>query len=194
MKRLALLVGALALTGCDLDLAGIGMCEYSRDFSDEISASGLNALLADAQAGELRIEGRSGSNKVRVRATACASDARTADDIDFVLDYTNTSARVTSYVPGYDHARLDLVIEVPVDFDVDVYDESGDVEVRNVNSLWIDDGSGDIDARHIWYDVLVADDGSGDIYAEDLGGDFVVQRDGSGRIDYQNVRGRVQLP
>jgi len=194
MRRVALLVGALALAGCDLDLAGLGSCEYARDFSDEISASGLDALLADAQQGSLRIEGNSGSNMVRVHGRACASDARTADDIDFVLDRTSTAARVTSYVPDFDNARLDLVIEVPIDFDVDVYDESGDTEVRDVRSLWIDDGSGNIDARHIDFDVFVANDGSGDIYAEDVGGDFVVQRDYGGRVDYQNVRGRVLLP
>lgn len=194
MKRLALLAGALALAGCNLDLAGIGVCEYSRDFSDEISATGLDALLADAQEGELRIEGRSGINSVRVHGRACASDPRTADDIDFVLDRTSSSARVTTYVPDYDNARLDLTIEVPVDFDVDVYDERGDMDIRNVNSVWISDGSGDIDVRQIYYDVIVGDDGSGDIYVDDVGGDFIVERDGSGRIDYRNVRGRVQLP
>ena len=194
MKRLALLVSALAFSACDLDLSSIGGCSYSRDFSDEISATGLTDLLADAQAGSLRIEGHSGSNRVRVRAHACASNARTSDDIDFDLIHDGSTARVTSYVPGYDNARLDLVIEVPMDFFVDIYDDSGDLEVTDVDGVVMSDGSGDIDVRRIASDVIVADDGSGNIYVEDVGGDFIVQRDGSGTINYRNVRGRVQLP
>ncbi len=92
-----------------------------------------------------------------------------------VVQRDGAAATVTSYVPSYDDARLDLVLEVPADFDIDVYDGSGDIDIRNVYSVWIDDGSGDI-------------------YVEDLDGDFVVYRDGSGRIDYRNVRGLVQLP
>ena len=175
MKRLALLFGALTLAGCDLNLSDLGYCEYSRDFSDEISASGLSSLLADVQAGDLRIEGHSGSNHVRVHARACARSRRTSEDIDFALQRDGGAATVTSHVPSYDDARLDLVREVPAGFDIDVYDGSGDIDVRNVYSVWIDDGSGDI-------------------YVEDLDGDFVVYRDGSGRIDYRNVRGLVQLP
>lgn len=123
--------------------------------------------------------------------TACSSDRRTTEDIDFELYRADGEARVISHVPGYDNARLDLQIEVPVDFDVAIYDTSGPIEVEDVFSVWVVDGSGHIDIRDIESDVIVDEDGSGDI---DVGGDFYVDYDSSGRIDYSNIRGVVRLP
>lgn len=193
MKRLACLMMVAGLAGCDLDLSGIG-CGDARSFSDEISATSLNALLVDAEEGDLRIEGRSGINEIRVRGTACSNDDRTTDEIDFELYRADGEARVITRVPGYDNARLDLVIEVPVDFDVSVFDLSGDIDIEDVYSVWIDDESGHIDIFNIEFDVVIDSDGSGNIEVEDVGGDFYVRRDGSGSIDYRNVRGRVALP
>lgn len=175
MKRLACLLGVFALAGCDLDLTALAGCEYDRDFTEQISASGLAELVADAEAGDLRIEGRPGSNNITVHAHACSSSQVTLHDIDFDFLRTGDRTQLTTYVPNYDNARLDLVIEVPVDFDADIYDTSGDIDIRDINTAWIDDGSGDINVRN-------------------LSGDLIVLRDGSGRVDYYNVRGRVQLP
>lgn len=195
MKKIALL-GVLVLAGCDLDLSGlVDNCEYSRDLSDQISATGLHSLLVDSDDGDVRVEGRSGTNEVRVFARACSSDRRTLDDIEFdLIRSSNGSARIATYVPSRDDALLELDIEVPADFDVDIYDQSGDIDVENVYSVWIDDSSGHIDVFDIYGDVIVFEDGSGDIFAQDVGGDFIVERDGSGSIDYRNVHGRVRLP
>jgi hypothetical protein len=195
MKRIALL-GVLVLAGCDIDLSDlVDNCEYSRDMSDQISAAGIHSLLVDSDDGDVRVEGRNGSNEVRVFARACASNRRTLDDIEFdLIRSSNGSARVSSYVPSRDDALLELEIEVPPDFDIDIYDQAGHIDVENVYSVWLDDGSGDIDVFDIFGDVIVFEDGSGDIFAEDVGGDFIVERDGSGSIDYRNVRGRVRLP
>lgn len=196
MKRIRGLTALLAvvpLAACDLDLSSFD-CEESRRFSDEISATGINALLVDDLEGDLRIEGRSGINEVRVRATACSNDRRTADDIDFRLYREDGEIRVISEVPGYDRSRLDLIIEVPVDFDVAVFDTDGHMDIEDVFSVWIADGSGHIDVNGIENDVTIDEDGSGDIDVRDVGGDFYVRYDGSGRIDYSNVRGYVDLP
>jgi hypothetical protein len=182
-----------ALAGCDLDLSDLA-CSDARNFSDEISATSLNALLVDAEAGDLRIEGRNGINEVRVYATACSSDDWTTDDVDFQLFRSGGEARLITDVPGYDNARLDLTIEVPVDFDINVYDLSGDIDIEDVYSVWVNDGSGHIDIFRVETDVIVDDDGSGNIDVNDVGGDLIVRRDGSGSISYGNVQGRVLLP
>lgn len=194
MKRLAWLAGVVMLAGCDLDVVGLNDCDDRIDFTDEISAAGLIALLVDAERGDLRVEGRSGINSVRVRARACADDRRTRDDIDFELFSSGENARLISYVPDRADARLDLVVEVPLDFDVDVYHRSGDIEIEDVYAVWITDGSGHIEVNDIETDVIIEEDGSGDIDVWNVGGDFIVEYDSSGDIDYSNIRGRVLLP
>ena len=193
MRRIPGLLAVMALAACDLDLSSLG-CGEQREFSDEISATGLDALLVDAEEGELRIEGRTGINEVRVYATACSNDDRTTDDVDFRLYRSGGEARVITEVPGYDDARLDLVIEVPADFVADIYDTDGDIDVEDLYAVWIRDGSGHIDIRRIENDVIIDEDGSGNIDVDDVGGDFIVRYDGSGTISHRNVRGAVQLP
>ena len=193
MKRFIGLIAVTALTGCDLNNLGFA-CEEQRSFSDEISATGVNALLVDDLDGELRIRGRSGINEVRIRAEACADDRRTADEIDFQLYRQDGEVRIISEVPNYDAAQLDLTIEVPTDFDVGVYDTSGNIDVEDVFSVWISDGSGHIEVNGIETDVIVDEDGSGDIDVRDVGGDFFVRYDGSGSIRHSGVRGTVRLP
>lgn len=193
MKRIWGLLTVTLLGGCDLDLSGLA-CTDGRDFYDEISATSLNALLIDADDGDIRIEGRTGINEIRVRAEACSNDDRTTDDVDFQLYRSGGEARLITDVPRYDNARLDLVIEVPADFLIDMYDEDGDIEIDGVRSVFLSDGSGHIDIADIAGDVIIDEDGSGNIDVRNVGGDFVVRRDGSGRIEHRNVQGRVLLP
>jgi hypothetical protein len=189
-----MVLGVAVLAGCDVHLTDFGDCDSPRDFIDEISATELTALIVDAEPGDLRVVGRSGINSVRVRARACSTDRRTRDDIDFELFRGDGVARVISYVPSYDRAWLDLVVEVPIDFDVDVYHQTGDLEVESVYSVWISDTSGHIDVFDIDTDVIIDEDGSGDIEVSDIGGDLIVRYDRSGRITYRNIGGGVYLP
>jgi DUF4097 and DUF4098 domain-containing protein YvlB len=77
---------------------------------------------------------------------------------------------------------------------VDIEDGSGEIELRGVaGNIDIQDGSGEINVRDAKRDVRVSDS-SGSINVTDVGGDFVVRNDGSGGIDYDNVRGRVDVP
>lgn len=194
MKRLAMVLSVVALAGCDLHLTDFGACDSPIEFTDQISAAGLTALIVDAEAGDLRVVGRSGINTVRVRARACATNRRTRDDIDFDLFQADGAARLISYVPSFDRAWLDLVVEVPIDFDVDIYHQAGHVEVETVYSVWINDTSGHIDIFDIETDVIIDEDGSGDIDVSNIGGDLVVRYNRSGRITYRNIGGRVFLP
>ena len=77
---------------------------------------------------------------------------------------------------------------------VDIEDGSGEIELRNIGgNIDIEDGSGEIDIRVARQGIRISDS-SGSIDVADVGGDFVVANDGSGGIDYDNVRGRVDIP
>jgi DUF4097 and DUF4098 domain-containing protein YvlB len=77
---------------------------------------------------------------------------------------------------------------------VDIEDGSGEIELANIDGLIeIEDGSGEITVRTAKNHVRISDQ-SGSISVRDVAGDFIVQDDGSGSIDYDNVRGRVDVP
>lgn len=77
---------------------------------------------------------------------------------------------------------------------VKIEDGSGTIALRNVGGLIdIDDGSGEITVRGARNSVRISDS-SGSIDVTDVDGDFIVTDDGSGSIDYDNVKGRVDVP
>jgi hypothetical protein len=211
MKKHLVWLLALPLAACDVDLDGLGGCSYDEEFSDAISAAGMNTLRVLSDDGDVQVVGRPGLNTVRVFATACSSDRSTVGDIDFELFRSGTTVEIETIVPNRDNAHLDLVIEVPEDMAVVLYNDAGDIEVRDVDLVYIDDESGHIDVRNIFFDVEIVDesgdidvfnvdgsvdidDGSGDIDVEDVGGDLFVRFDSSGSIRYRNVRGIVDIP
>jgi DUF4097 and DUF4098 domain-containing protein YvlB len=133
------------------------------------------------------------------------------DDIDFVLYRNGSTVELETDVPLRDNAHLDLVIEMPEDMAAAIFHEAGDINVQDIDFVYIDDESGNIDIRDIFFDVEIVDgsghidifnvdgsveidDESGDIDVDDIGGDFYVYYDGSGSIRYRNVRGRVDIP
>ena len=210
-KHLVWLLAVPMLGACDLDLDGLGGCTYEENFSDAVSATGMTTLRVLAEDGDLRVVGRPGLNQVRVFATACSSSSRTVDDIDFQLIRNGATVELNTHVPQRDNAHLDLVVEVPEDFAAAIYHDAGDIEVYDIDFVYVDDASGNIDIRNIFFDVEVVDgsghidifnvdgsveidDDSGDIDVEDVGGDLTVFFDGSGSIRHRNVRGRVILP
>ena len=98
--------------------------------------------------------------------------------------------------------------------DVSVEDGSGSLTIRDVaGNVTLEDGSGGARVRGVTGNVVVTDDGSGGIEIEEVGGEVRVSDAGSGsvrvrdveggltvtgvrrsRIDYENVRGEVDLP
>jgi hypothetical protein len=211
MKKNLVWLLALPLFGACDALDTLGGCAVDREFSDAISASGMTTLRVLADEGDLEVVGRPGLTQVRVYATACSSSNRTVDDIDFDIFRNGSTVEVETYVPSSDNAHVNLVIEVPEDMAVVVYHDEGDIDVRNVDLVYIDDESGNINVRGVLYDVEIIDqsgnigvydvdgsveidDGSGDIDVDDIGGDFYVRYDSSGRITHRNVRGFVDIP
>lgn len=206
MKRY--LVWALpVLLGACTDISGLdGFCESERDITDVLSTSGLDRVRVLAEAGHLTVEGRAGLNEVRVFATACARDSRDLDDLELVVDRSGSVGRIFTLVPGSAglNARMDLRVEVPewmlVEIDhqegdvevfsvsgVDIYDDSGNIEVDNIfGDVDINDSSGEVEISNIDGDLYVWDD-SGTFDARNIGGEVVVEEDGSGNIILRNV-------
>ena len=210
-KHLVWLMAVPLIAGCDLDLTDLSSCEYDETWTESINASGITTLRVLADAGELRIEGRAGTNTIRVRATACSNERRTLDEIDFDLFVDGSTLELESFAPNRDNAHIDLVVEVPLDMAAAIFHDEGDVYVRDIDYVFIDDESGHIDIDDILFDVdiedesgdieinhvdgdVTIDDGSGDIDVEDVLGDLVVTFDTSGSIRHRNIYGRVVLP
>lgn len=81
-----------------------------------------------------------------------------------------------------------------IDGAVEIEDGSGEISLRNIaGAIDIDDGSGEITVRGARASVVISD-ASGSIDVSDVTGDFTVKDDGSGSIDYDNVKGRVDIP
>lgn len=191
--RMAIGAGALvaALAG------GAAAQDYDEPRNATVSAAGATVLRVDARAGSLRIEGRSGITEVRVRGTARASSRDLLADIRLEADRAGNDVRVRVAVPEIRdwsrnrHAALDLVIEVPPALAVDVIDTSGDIEIRDVGRLDIDDSSGELKVYGAAGPIRI-EDNSGGIVVRDAGGDVWIS-DSSGEIDVRGVKGSVTV-
>ena len=143
--------GAILVAGAVLVAASAGGAqEYEAARDATVPAAGATVMRLDARAGSLRIEGQNGIGEVRIRGTARASSRELLEGIKLEANRDGNEVRVEVVIPeiresGWDHqAALDLVIEVPASLPLDVRDSSGDVEIRNVARLDIDDRSRDL--------------------------------------------------
>jgi DUF4097 and DUF4098 domain-containing protein YvlB len=105
---------------------------------------------------------------------------------DIVADNLNGDVEIEDGSGGI--RLIDIAGRVKID------DGSGEISLRNVGGLIdIDDSSGEINIRTARNSVRISDS-SGSIDVSDIDGDFIVMDDGSGGIDYDNVKGRVDIP
>ena len=105
---------------------------------------------------------------------------------DIVADNLNGDVEIEDGSGGI--RLVDIAGRVTID------DGSGEITLRNVGGLIdIDDNSGEINIRVARNTVRISDS-SGSIDVSDIDGDFVVTDDSSGGIDYDNVKGKVDIP
>jgi hypothetical protein len=172
-------------------------CEHARDIDLASGAESIDLTVVTAGAGALLVEG-SGSEIV-ITGRACASDADRLANMHVNVTPRGDRLEIETDVPdisgwswgGGRYAYIDLEIRVPAGMNVEVDDGSGDLVVRGVGSLRLEDGSDDVDVSRISGDVSI-DDGSGDIDLDGIGGEVWLD-DGSGNIDIDDATGSVMI-
>lgn len=162
----------------------------------ELSSAANGALDIDARSGGLWVEGVEGQRDIRVTATLCASTQEDLDDLTVELESTNSGVDLTTGYPEQGrgwrnrYARIDLDVTVPAGFDLDVFDRSGGVVLKNVGDVRVEDSSGELEIRGAG--SVTVRDGSGDLTIIDADGDVEVD-DGSGSLVIEGVGGSVRV-
>ena len=171
-------------------------CSNKAPLRVSASAAGVRRVVVVGRAGSLRIIGRPGAAEIVASGTACASDKDDLRDIKLTSEREGSDLRIEAVIPdsssffSFSHnSRLDFEVSVPAGAEVSVTDGSGSLEIRDVGSASVVDGSGEVIIRGAKGDVKVRD-GSGSIEINDVTGDVEI-RDGSGSIDVDNVTGSV---
>ena len=160
-----------------------------------VDANGARLIEVEASAGSLRVEGRPGLKQVQVTGTARSSSQELLSRISLIAERRGDVVFIKSEMPDEEwrssrdnhSAALDLVIAVPQGMNADVADGSGELEIINVGSVELTDGSGEITIESAGGAVTVTD-GSGELTIENVRGDVRVS-DGSGGINVRNVSG-----
>ena len=169
----------------------------------DLSIQGIDGLVVSCGAGLLDLNGVEGRDKISVTAEIEVEDLQKEDLQKFIeknvrlnLEKRNNKAllksEVQKYAPVELEARINLMIEVPLELDVNIADGSGTIRVQNlVGNLKIDDDTGKIQVENIFGKVIV-NDASGKIDIEDIRGSVRV-RDGSGPIQIDHINGDVYV-
>ncbi|HEX8152356.1 MAG TPA: hypothetical protein VF698_04480 [Thermoanaerobaculia bacterium] len=192
-------------------------CDHKAPRRLSTPASGVTRVVVIGRAGGLKVEGRSGATEITASGTACSSDSDFLKDMNLVASRSGSELRIEAEIPEHSigwfgnwQASLDFTVVVPEGVALVVRDGSGSALIRNVASLDVTDGSGDLEIDDVRGDVRVSDgsggmritnvggnvrleDGSGEIDVRDVRGSVLVDEDGSGSIDVSNVRQSVTV-
>jgi hypothetical protein len=192
MKSLLAASALLALAACVVD----DDCRYQETREATFDASGAERVRIQAGAGTLEVTGVPGS-EVRAEGLACGSSREILDEVRLEISRAGSTVHVEARMPEqtgswFDaRARLDLSIELPEDLAVELEDSSGTLEVTDVRSLVLDDGSGSTRIARVAGELSI-EDGSGSIEVDEVGGD-VRLKDGSGSIELREIGGDVDI-
>jgi hypothetical protein len=189
-------------------------CRYTAQRSASIDTSGAQRIEVVGRAGDLDLRPGAGS-VVAGHGTACASSeeylaqthVHARRDGDVVRVYVQTPDDMKGI--GLIYATLDLTVDVPAGFPVQVTDTSGDLTARDLRITQLTDSSGDIRLRGMRGDIDIRDS-SGELRVEetdgrvrinDSSGDIIVRgardveipSDSSGDIEIERVAGGVRI-
>lgn len=93
---------------------------------------------------------------------------------------------------GTPNSKIDLIVKVPKGIELEVYDGSGKVEVRQItNDLYIEDNSGNIVIEQVSGKMKIVD-AAGKITLRDLKNDVTVHDQG-GKLWMENIQGNVDI-
>ena len=174
-------------------------CRKSADRSATVNASGVSRVVIGAGAGDLKVQGQTGSTEVQARGRACASSDEVLGQIQLESRREGDTVYLKTLIPELtggavlnSYAGLHLTVQVPDSAAVEIEDSSGELALSRVRSAKVEDGSGEIDIDDIAGDLDVSDS-SGEIEIERVAGNLRI-KDSSGEIEVEEVRGAVESP
>ena len=212
MRKLTMVVLSLAATNA----WAWGGCTFEQEVDQVLDVSSSSSLTVKALAGDLEITGRDDVDSARISGRMYASEEQWLAEMS-VEQVAGDAAAITVQIPdvtgkafrGNDYAYVDLVVEVPADLPVQVFDSSGDMQLDNLmdanvkdssgdikllnmrGDLQLKDSSGDIEIERLDGDLEIISDSSGDVEASGITGSVVVRADSSGDLDFADVDGDV---
>jgi len=193
MKRILLLSLTGLIAALLLPLAvGCGTFNETAERSVSLPATGATSVRIIAEAGSLKVNGRSGTAEVTITGTAYARNTNDLEQLQIVTR-TNGAEIIIEVETSPWGSRFDVTVEIPDSFQVKIDDSSGSIEVRNVAGVRLTDGSGDIDVSGVSGEVIVDDDGSGDINIQNVSGNVDITEDGAGSITVSDIDGNFHV-
>lgn len=195
-KALPIATSLLLMSGCVVHIS-TGSANIEQQQQRTLSATQLQQLDIEAEAGSLNVVGSNTATEITVDATIFTAKADDPYILTLeqkgdkaVLVAKNESASGMVVYQG-NSPSIDLVVTVPNSFNLDIEDGSGDIDINGVlGNMDIDDGSGSINIAQ-GHDLEI-DDGSGDIYLQNITGNIEIS-DGSGSITAKNVAGMMDI-
>jgi hypothetical protein len=173
-------------------------CAFSAERTATLPVSGSELARVAARAGSLEIHGVPGLREIRAHGRACASSREALAAVQLRAERHDSEAWLSVVVPDWDgaagenrYASLDLVVEVPESTPLDVTDSSGDLVIRQVAALKLQDSSGDIRVSDV-RGALQIDDSSGNVEVDQVRGDVHLS-DSSGDLSVREVTGSVTV-
>ncbi len=194
------LISAAALGLGFIACAHAGDCRRSAERSATADAAGITKVVIGAGAGDLKVRGQPGVNRVQANGRACASSDDLLARVQIESRREGDTLYLKTLMPDLEdgsflfntYARLDLSVQVPDTVAIELEDSSGDLELSRVKSAVVADSSGDIEIRDIAGDLDVSDS-SGDIEIERVAGNLRV-KDSSGDMELEDIQGHVEIP
>ena len=191
------LTGFLALSVIPLNAQG--RCRYEEERTLTVPVESRQELRLDAGSGFLEVVGVDGLTEIRARARACASREEYLEELELTWEDRGSTVLLETHYPDLDgwwgggnrYARLDLTVEVPEGMAAEIRDSSGEILIRDLGDLVVDDGSGELEISKV-HGSLRIDDGSGEIMVWDVEGDVEID-DGSGEMELEGIGGTVTL-
>jgi hypothetical protein len=197
LLQLLVAVGSVSLlSGC---VVHIGQHQQSEEFKRQLSLStaNLSRLSVESGAGDVKIIGVAGKDEISVDANIRAESSESRDYV-FSLERSGNEAILVGKARrgrsfGFSTAiRVNMTIKVPMNFDIEVEDGSGHIELSHIDGdVNINDSSGYIEVKHLGANLTV-EDGSGRVNISDVKGNVDVD-DGSGALFISHVGGEVEI-
>lgn len=205
----------VSLTGCILNVNAAGMPDLDHQQRElTLDSQDLQGLIAETGAGSLEIIGVEGLAQIKLIADIYSNkDGNDDSKVILTLEKKANKAKLKANFEqtdsNNDSPYIDLKLQVPANFtldiddssgailiskmtsDMNVKDGSGELTINGGNNINIEDGSGDIEISQI-NGSLTIDDGAGAIKLTDIRGNTAID-DGSGNIEVANVQSAVTI-